>query len=51
MYYGDSLYYEIDFGFTIVDSRQENRPRMHRFAEGDRVTALFDPTAAEALTE
>jgi len=51
MYYGDSLYYEIDFGFTVVDSRQENRPRMQRYDEGDRVTALFDPTAAEALTE
>ncbi len=51
MYYGDSLYYEIDFGYTVVDARQENRPRIQRFSVGDRVTALFDPAAAEALTE
>ncbi|MBU1226373.1 MAG: ABC transporter ATP-binding protein [Actinobacteria bacterium] len=51
MYYGDSLYYEIDFGYTVVDARQENRPRIQRFSVGDRVTVLFDPAAAEALTE
>jgi spermidine/putrescine transport system ATP-binding protein len=51
MYFGDSLYYEVDFGFAVVDARQENAPGIHRFEEGERVVATFDPAAAEALTE
>jgi spermidine/putrescine transport system ATP-binding protein len=51
MYFGDSLYYEVDFGFAVVDARQENAPGVHRFEEGERVLATFDPSAAEALTE
>lgn len=51
MYYGDSLYYEIDLGFAAVDARHENTPGLRRFDEGERVIATFDPAAAEALTE
>ena len=51
MYYGDSLYYEVDLGFAVVDARQENAPGIHRFDEGEPVVAVFDRTAAEALTE
>ena len=51
MYFGDSLYYEVDLGFVVVDARQENAPGVTRFEEGERVLATFDPSAAEALTE
>jgi spermidine/putrescine transport system ATP-binding protein len=51
MYYGDSLYYEIDLGYATVDARQENAPHVQRFGEGDEVTLTFDPAAVEALTE
>jgi len=51
LYYGDSLYYEIDFGHTVVDAREENRPGRKRFAEGEVIVAAFHPDSAEALTE
>ncbi len=51
MYYGDSLYYEIDLGVAVIDARQENAPGVQRFEAGERVIATFDPGASEALTE
>jgi ABC-type Fe3+/spermidine/putrescine transport system ATPase subunit len=51
MYFGDSFYYEVDLGHTVVEARQENTPRAIRFEPGERVAIAFDPRAAEALTE
>jgi len=51
LYYGDSLYYEIDFGFAVVDAKVENIPSLTRFTEGDTVVAAFGSRSAEALTE
>ncbi len=54
LYFGDSLYYELDFDIdieTLVDARIENRPSLPRYAPGDTVVATFHPEAAEALTE
>jgi spermidine/putrescine transport system ATP-binding protein len=51
-YYGDSLYYELDFSLgDTVDARVENRPGLPRFEPGDTIVATFHPDAAEALTE
>ena len=51
LYFGDSLFYEVDFGHTVVDAREENRPGRPRFEEGAPIIAAFHPDAAEALTE
>ncbi len=51
LYYGDSLYYEIDFGFAHVDARVENAPRQQRFEPGHEVIAAFSAQSAEALAE
>jgi hypothetical protein len=51
LYFGDSLFYEVDFGHSIVDAREENRPGRERFAEGAPIIAAFHPDSAEALTE
>jgi spermidine/putrescine transport system ATP-binding protein len=51
LYFGESLYYEVDFGHTVVDAREENRPGRKRFNEGEAVVAAFHPESAEALTE
>lgn len=51
MYFGDTFYYEVDLGYTVVDARQENTPGLERFDEGDEVIAGFDRSAAEALSE
>lgn len=51
LYFGDSLFYEVDFGHTVVDAREENRPGRPRFEEGAPIIAAFHPEAAEALTE
>ncbi len=51
-YFGDSLYYELDFGLeSTVDARVENRPGLPRYEAGDAVVAVFHPDAAEALSE
>lgn len=49
IYYGDTLYYEVDVGGSILDVRVENRPGMARWSEGDGVQLDFHPTAAETL--
>ncbi|MDF1595474.1 MAG: ABC transporter ATP-binding protein [Acidimicrobiia bacterium] len=51
LYFGDSHFYEVDFGHSIVDAREENRPGRERFAEGAPIIAAFHPDSAEALTE
>jgi spermidine/putrescine transport system ATP-binding protein len=51
LYFGDSLYYEVDLGPAIVDARSENRPGLKRFEAGEDVIVAFHPEAAEALTE
>ncbi|MDH5372357.1 MAG: ABC transporter ATP-binding protein [Acidimicrobiia bacterium] len=51
LYFGDSLFYEVDFGHTVVDAREENRPGRERFEEGAPIIAAFHPESAEALTE
>jgi spermidine/putrescine transport system ATP-binding protein len=51
-YYGDSLYYELDFALgDVVDARVENRPGLPRYEVDDEVVAVFHPEAAETLTE
>ena len=52
LYYGDSLYYDIEIGLAeVVECRVENVPRLKRWDVGDRVLMGFHPQAAEALTE
>lgn len=51
MYFGDSHFYEVDFGHTVVDAREENRPGRKRFETGESVIAAFHPESAQALTE
>ncbi len=51
LYFGDSLFYEVNFGHTIVDAREENRPGRQRFEEGAPIVAAFHPDSAQALTE
>ena len=51
LYYGDSLYYEVDLGYAVIDAREENRPGRKRFTAGDGVVIAFHAEAAEALTE
>ena len=51
LYYGDSLYYEVDLGPAVIDARSENRPGVPRFEAGDDVVVAFHPESAEALTE
>jgi spermidine/putrescine transport system ATP-binding protein len=51
IYYGTSLYYEVEVGDDIVDVRVENRPSLARWSPGDRVVLDFHPDAAEALAE
>lgn len=50
VYYGDSLYYEVRVGPSLVDVKVENHPGMTRWQIGDRVVLEFHPEAAEALT-
>lgn len=52
IYYGDSLYYEVDVGIGhALDVRVENLPRARRWDEGEAVIVDFHPEAAEALVE
>ena len=51
LYFGDSLYYEVDLGPAVVDARSENRPGLKRFEAGENVIVAFHPESAEALTE
>jgi spermidine/putrescine transport system ATP-binding protein len=52
IYYGESLYYEIDIGTgDLVDARVENVPSQKRHEAGDQIVMAFHPEAAEALTE
>jgi spermidine/putrescine transport system ATP-binding protein len=52
IYYGDSLYYEVDVGIGHpLDVRVENLPRARRWDEGEAVIVDFHPEAAEALVE
>jgi spermidine/putrescine transport system ATP-binding protein len=52
IYYGESLYYEVDVGIGhALDVRVENLPRARRWDEGEAVVVDFHPEAAEALTE
>jgi hypothetical protein len=50
IFYGDSLYYEVDIGAAgSLDVRVENLPAMKRWDVGDRVIVDFHPQAATAL--
>jgi len=52
IYYGESLYYEIDIGTgDLIDARVENVPSQARYDAGDQIVIAFHPEAAEALTE
>ena len=52
IYYGESLYYEIDIGTgDLIDARVENVPSQARYEAGDQIVIAFHPEAAEALTE
>jgi spermidine/putrescine transport system ATP-binding protein len=52
IYYGESLYYEIDIGTgDLIDARVENVPSQQRYEAGDEIVISFHPEAAEALTE
>jgi spermidine/putrescine transport system ATP-binding protein len=51
IFYGDSLYYEVDIGVAgSLDVRVENLPAMKRWDVGDHVIVDFHPQAATALT-
>ena len=50
IFYGDSLYYEIDIGVAgTLEVRVENLPAMKRWDVGDHVIVDFHPQAATAL--
>ena len=52
IYYGESLYYEIDIGTgDLIDARVENVPSQKRHKPDDPIVVSFHPEAAEALTE
>ncbi|RPI24286.1 MAG: ABC transporter ATP-binding protein [Actinobacteria bacterium] len=52
LYFGDSLYYELDMGVgSVVDARVENIPGLRRCEVDEAVVVSFHPEAAEALTE
>jgi len=51
LYYGESLYYEIEIpGGELLDARLENIPSLRRWDVGTEVTISFHREAAEALT-
>jgi spermidine/putrescine transport system ATP-binding protein len=50
IFYGDSLFYEVDIGAAgSLDVRVENLPAMKRWDVGDNVVVDFHPQAATAL--
>jgi spermidine/putrescine transport system ATP-binding protein len=52
IFYGDSLFYEVDIGAAgSLDVRVENLPGMQRWNVGDNVTVDFHPQAATALPQ
>jgi ABC-type Fe3+/spermidine/putrescine transport system ATPase subunit len=52
IFYGDSLFYEVDIGAAgSLDVRVENLPAMKRWDVGDNVIVDFHPQAATALPQ
>jgi hypothetical protein len=52
IFYGDSLYYEVDIGVAgTLEVRVENLPGMRRWEVGDDVVVDFHLDAATALAE
>ena len=52
IFYGDSLFYEVDIGAAgSLDVRVENLPGMQRWNVADNVTIDFHPQAATALPQ
>ncbi len=49
VYLGNSMFYDVDLGATVVRSRQENAPGAHQFAEGEQVVAAWEVGSAVAL--
>jgi len=50
MYFGDVFYYDVDTAAGVLEVKEENRPGVELYDEGEKTVAAWDPAAVTVVT-